>query len=240
MNILTSLQPWFSAISPLISLGVIVLILRITKHMRNLYKDRLDAVKEKSLVMEERLKLAEDELSRIRDINKDLKKIGASLGIEDFKNQLEPGVSIRDIGDNFSGKIAGRDINELINDIGKMVDNSNDNIKNEIGEFLKKSQEYYQKYCDMSTKLYVQQDTPISKTYKLETLFSRGETLQKDFDNAIARNASEGWIFHTITCDYRGMEGCLLVFKKTAGSEMFGNVLKNFLGKQKGNSFFKI
>src|SRR5690606_9549147 len=90
MDIIKAVQDWSSVISAILSLSVVGILVTI--------------VREKFSINEERLKLVKEENEKLKQ---DVKKVGAFLGVEEFKDK-PAGVNIRDIGDNFEGKIAGR------------------------------------------------------------------------------------------------------------------------------------
>ena len=206
MGLLNDIQPIITIISSLISIGILGFILKLSNQIKELYQQRIEAIKDKASVTEERLKFAEEKLNKMDNMHDDITKIGANLGIEDFVNKLPPGVSIGGgIGDYFSGKIAGRDINDFLTQIGKQIDNSENSI---------------QEYIDKSTKVISsEQINPKAYKYTIDFLFARGhEKIQKDFSYMVSRYANNGWIFHGISSDYNGTDGCLLVFKKYTGN----------------------
>jgi hypothetical protein len=178
------------------------------------YRDRVDAVKEKAAVIEERLRLAQDELTRLEKISEGVTKIGASLGIKEFRDELASSVSTGDIGDNFSGKIAGHDINEVVQQIEKMVTQSRDNIQ----DYIDRSTNYVDATADMLTRA----DIPGAYQYTIDSLYAHpGDQLRTEFQTMLSRYAEEGWSFYGLTADYRGTEGCVLVFRRHVDAESF-------------------
>lgn len=199
-EILSAIQPWTAALASILSLGALGFILKVHSQLKDVYAQRVEAVKEKAAVIEERLKSTEEELKRLEKINDNVNTIGASLGIESFKEQLPPGVTIRDIGDNFSGKIAGRDINEVLNRIGKVIDNSEKNIE---------------RLVDNSNRFFTSAIDDRSFEYTMDFMFERGTTrIRETFNEKIRTYNEGGWGFYGITSDYNGTDGCILIFRR--------------------------
>jgi len=128
-SFLNSIQPYTTIITSVFSLAALGFILRLSQKQAAAIKEQTVAIKERASVLEERLKLAEEEIER-KDSIIDLKvtKIGANIGIEEFKRELQSGVAVGQIGNDFRGKIAGRDINEAINKLGNKIDRSTSNL----------------------------------------------------------------------------------------------------------------
>jgi hypothetical protein len=213
---LAYINSFASIIATILSVGVLTLILKLSTQIKDIQDERIQIAKDKASVTEERLRLAEDELKRLEKINDGVTKIGASLGIEEFQKALQPGVNIRDIGDNFSGKIAGRDINEFMNDIGQLIDKSNNDIKNYVEESTK--------YMDATTNILTQQDVPGAYQYALTFLYSWGDKLRDDFQKTLIEYAEKGWSFYGLTAEYRGEGGYVLVFRRSRGTESFHEI----------------
>ncbi len=77
-------------------------------------------------------------LKSLQELSVKIQKIGLTLGVKGFEEQVEGGsssVKTGKIGKGFKGKIAGRDINETLNDIKESVDKSS----RQIGEYIDKS-----------------------------------------------------------------------------------------------------
>jgi hypothetical protein len=199
---ITAVKEWSGTIAAFVNVAVIGMLLKIMNEVRVTYSIRLDAIRDQNAVIQERLNLAEDEKTRLEKINTDLQKIGATLGIEEFKKEASSSVSVRDIGDNFSGKIAGRDIVDTINKrIGQLVESGNKEFK---------------EYVDKSTKqIAATVESPFSHDYRIEFMFERGsDRMQTSFRKIVSEYAKRGWTFHGITSDYNGTDGAILVFRR--------------------------
>ncbi len=202
---LSGIQHYAAVISSILSLAALGFILRLSSQMKEIYSQRVEAAKDRSSVLEERLKLAEEERKRLEAINSKVTRIGASLGIEEFKEELRSGVVIRDIGDNFSGKIAGRDIIDTINEIGKKVDQSVQNVD---------------KLIDQADKFIntVGEDGSIYE-YRLDILYRRRlQEIETEFRNKAETYSNEGWTFCGIAAAYETIDGCILIFRRARRS----------------------
>lgn len=178
MDIIKAVQDWSSVISAILSLSVVGILVTI--------------VREKFSINEERLKLVKEENEKLKQ---DVKKVGAFLGIEEFKDK-PAGVNIRDIGDNFEGKIAGRDINESIKNIGEVlskIDNHINNTQPTIGA----------------------QGSGLKYEYDLDYIFDVSpDDRLKSFRSKIKEHVQAGWEFLSATADYRGIDGMILIFRR--------------------------
>ena len=198
---LTTLQPWTSAFASLLSLGALGFILRVQSQLKDVYAQRVEVAKDQAAIIEERLKATEAELKRLEKINDGVNTIGASLGIEEFQDKVPAGVSIRDVGDNFSGKIAGRDINDVLNEIGESISNNEKNI----GQILNNSNKLFASFSG---------NGPFE--YRLDFLYERGlERISQSFNDKLRSYSEQGWNFYGISSDYNGTDGCLLVFRRS-------------------------
>lgn len=198
---LSSIQPYTALISSVLSLAALGFILRLSSQMKQVYDQRVEAAKDRSSVLEERLRLAEEEKKRVESINSKVTQIGATLGIEEFKKELQSGVSIRDVGDNFSGKIAGRDIIDTINDIRKKVDQSTQNVD---------------KLVDQSDKFINSLgEDGVAYEYRIDFLYKRrGPEIEEEFKRKTAGHSNEGWAFCGIAAAYEIFDGCILIFRR--------------------------
>jgi hypothetical protein len=198
---LNSIQPYATVISSVLSLAALGFILRLSSQMKDIYGQRVEAAKDRSSVLEERLKLAEEERKRVESINSKVTRIGASLGIEEFKEELRSGVSIRDIGDNFSGKIAGRDIIDTINEIGKKIDQSTQNVD---------------KLIDQSDKFINSLgEDGAEYEYRIDFIYRRRpQEIEEEFRRKAETLFNEGWTFCGIAAAYDIFDGCILIFRQ--------------------------
>lgn len=97
------------------------------------------------------------------------------------------GVNIRDIGDNFSGKIVGRDLNETVNNIGQAVSNIQKAI---IGGEPRGKYEF-----------------------TLDNVFER-QNRDVVFKERVNQYESEGWSLFGVTSDYNGTDAMILIFRR--------------------------
>lgn len=103
-------------------------------------------------------------------------------------------------GDNT--KIAGRDINETINNIQGKLDS--------LGEILSKESAKIDKLV-----LYQQGDETESYEYLLNTIYERQlSEVQSAISKVIQEWESDGWRLIGLTSDYQGMDGIFLLFKR--------------------------
>lgn len=138
-QIITTIAPYAAILGSALSVTALGFILKLSSQIRAVYKDRISAAQDRNTVLEERLKLAEDKLDQIKDVDLKVTKVGAALGLDQFKEELRQGVNIRYIGDNFSGKIAGRDLIDTINKLGDQIGEYNqvvNNHKQEVGKIV--------------------------------------------------------------------------------------------------------
>ena len=103
-------------------------------------------------------------------------------------------------GDNT--KIAGRDINETINNIEGKLDSLGDIISKESANIDK-------------LVLYQQRDEAESYEYLLNTIYERQlSEIQSAISKVIQEWESQGWRLVSLTSDYQGMDGIFLLFKR--------------------------
>ena len=112
-EILKQIQPFTTAVTSILSIGIFSLIFYIQQQLKDVYTQRIEAIKEQMDVISKRHEAAKDEIDRLEKINKSINTIGANLGIKSFQDEIRPGVQIRDVG-SIKGEIAGRDINKMI------------------------------------------------------------------------------------------------------------------------------
>lgn len=187
MEIVKAVQEWSSVISAVLSLSVVGLLVTI--------------VREKLSIHEERLKLAREENEKLKQ---DVRKVGASLGIEEFKEKTSS-VKIRDVGENFSGKIAGRDINESISNIGEALSN----IKEQINNTQQTINQHFGERGGGS-----------AYEYDLDYVFERPpEKRLESFRSKIRTRVQAGWEFYSATSDYNGTDGMILLFRRAEQPE---------------------
>jgi hypothetical protein len=200
-QILQELLPYTAAISTILGVAALGLILNLSKHMHDVYAERVQAINERTKVLEERLK-AKDE--RIEELNSKVTKVGASLGIAEFQEQLSGGVRIGDIGENFSGKIAGRDIVDTLNDLSRRVDNS-------LNHLIDQSDKYYT----------LSRENGVEYEFTIDFVFGRRQDdLRRELEQKTQQYQRQGWSLHSITSDYNVFDGCLLLFRRRSSESI--------------------
>lgn len=229
-EILKQIQPYTTAVTAVLSFGILGLIFYLQNQMRAVYEQRVEAIKEQMAVTSERLEAAKDEIDRLKNFNNNINIIGAGLGIKQFQDMLPPGVEIErarveiDSGGGditVSGEIAGRDINKINN----AIQESKQSIEGLINNC-------YQKVVSSV-------DSPGQYEYRIiKEPFSispvgAGEygqlvtvkSIEDEFPECIEKIESkgEGWIFNGFSSDYKGTEGVLLVFRRSR------QIAKNYL-----------
>ncbi len=114
--------------------------------------------------------------------------------------QNTPGVNVGSGASVSGSKLAGRDINEVLNEIGGIVDNSSKNIE---------------RLVDNSQHFIDSASNELSYEYRIDFVFERGlQELQDSLMRKIDQQRREGWSFHSVSSDYQGTDGCLLVFRR--------------------------
>ena len=197
VQLVNNLQPYATVITALLSLTVLGFIIRLFIQTREIYNQRVTLAKEQTDFLKERLDTVSDELKRVEKINSDVTKIGASLGVEGFKDEHSTGVQIGDVSGEISGKIAGRDINEIVNEIEELIDNRNQNIE----ELINRSNNYITGVVR----------EPTYNDYFAEVIYHRSDT---DIRDAIQSRNRDGWIFCSIAADYNALDGAILIFRR--------------------------
>lgn len=156
-ELLSKIQPYATIITSILSLAALTFIINLMKQVSELFNQRVEAIKDRASILEERLKLREDEIKRLEDVNFKVTKIGANLGIEEFKKELSSGVIIGgNIGEGFAGQIAGRDIIGTINEIGKRVEENSQYLHKHLSQNI-------DKLIDQSQKIAGPKELPIVK-----------------------------------------------------------------------------
>lgn len=115
-------------------------------------------------------------------------------------NKSSVDASGANFGDNT--RVAGRDINETVNNISARVQ--------ELGKIL--SQESVK-----IDRLIASNESRVSHPaeYLINTIYERGlDRAGSSMDKVIARWESEGWRFMGLSSDYQGMDGVFLLFKR--------------------------
>ena len=220
-NIIASMTPYAAAFSSLLSIAVLGLIMRLSFHLRNVYKDRIDASQERNTVLEERLRLAEDKFNQIDSVNRKVTEVGAALGIAGFKEELARGVSIRDIGDNFSGNIAGGDIIDTINKLGDEVSKFSEvsnNYKQEVGELVTGTASITNEMAELIKKVInmVQVESGFFQ-YRVQMIFDRSpDSISQSLNNLAREHHESGWRLVTIVPAYQSLDGCAVILRKLA------------------------
>lgn len=125
------------------------------------------------------------------------------------KENTSKGNSSAEVTDSTFGnntKIAGRDINEIINNIqGKL---------NSLGEILSKESTKIDKLV-----LYQQENEAELYDYLLNTIYERQPLdIQSAISKVIQKWESDGWRLIGLTSDYQGMDGIFLLFKRPSNT----------------------
>lgn len=223
-EIVEGLIPYATVVSSILGIAVLGLILRLSTQMRNMYRDRIDASQERNAVLEERVRLAEDRCKKIDSVNLKVTEMGAALGIPGFEEDLPVGVSVRDIGDNFSGQIAGRDIVDTINKIGdevKHIAEVSNSYKQDVAQLVTGTASVTDDMAALIKDVvkFVHEESSSLFEHKLEFLFERGpEKLRSSFAHVVKICAEDGWSLMSLSSDYNGSDGCVLVFRRKRGS----------------------
>lgn len=197
----------FSAISTLINISVLGFILKLLKETRAIQNDRIKSAKEKFEILEERLKLAEDEKKRIEAIGNKIGEIGETLGIPIIEDKMKvlSGVSIGgDLGENFSGNIAGRDLNK----IDTLIDSSN-KVLERISAVRSNDDNKYEYFVTH----------PYSRNIEMTKVVKRGFKHTDVYLNAIAgeidKQCQNGWEFWELSRGHQyGLEDAVLIFRR--------------------------
>jgi hypothetical protein len=131
---------------------------------------------------------------------------GALLGAAEPK--VDTAVSAGSTGVEAAGarfgdhaKVAGRDINETIENLRSDVANIKDAVINQYPALARAVEEV--------AGLDQRQD------FLINTLFERGtDRLADAFDTVVRRWTSEGWQFRSMSSDYQGMDGVFVLFSR--------------------------
>jgi hypothetical protein len=223
-QIITSVAPYAAILSSVLSVAALGFILRLSSQIRDVYNDRISAAQDRNSVLEERLKLAEDKVEQIKSVDLKVTKVGAALGLDQFKEELRQGVIIRDIGDNFSGKIAGRDLIDTINRLGDQIGEYNqvvNNHKQEVGKIVSESaglsKGVVQLCQEVIKQMRIEGDL---HQYLIEMVFDRNpDAISKSLNALVHKYAETPWRLYAIVPAYQALDGCAVILRRPLKTE---------------------
>lgn len=134
-------------------------------------------------------------LRSLQELSLKVQNIGLSLGVKGFEEANDDGGTTIEVTGN-QNKVAGRDWNEILNEIQESVDNSS----RQIGEFI-----------DQSTYIGAS-DTDYE--FDIDMMFGRGNKMRDELLQRINARRAEGWGFVSLSADYQGTDGCILLFRR--------------------------
>jgi len=177
-----------------------------------------DHIDHKLSILQTKLELNEERVEKINSLDFKITNVGAVLGIDQFKKDFEEGVRIRDIGDDFRGKIAGRDILETINKIGEQINEFNQTVNNsnqQISNIIKDSSNMANSMVDLSRQIIYQiQNENLLYQYKIEMIYDRNPAKLSEVINSLAYKYSDTpWRFYAFIPAYEALDGCILLLR---------------------------
>jgi len=126
--------------------------------------------------------------------------VGALIGVGSAKLAREKSESNSSINNKgiIQGKVAGRDINEYIENIERAISN----IKNSI--------------VNQNNKIEQIVDASFDNDYIINTVFTSGDIRERsrDISKVIKFWHNKGWKLKHFSSDYKGMDGLFLIFEK--------------------------
>lgn len=216
---ITTLAPYAAILGSVLSVTALGFILRLSSQIRAVYNDRISAAQDRNTVLEERLKLAEDKADQIKTVDLKVTEVGAALGLDQFKEELRQGVSIRDIGDNFSGRIAGRDLIDTINKLGDQIGEYNqvvNNHKQEVGKIVGDSASLATAAVELCQGVLKQMRFEGDLyQFRIDMIFERNpEAISKSLNELVRRYAETPWRLYMIVAAYQALDGCAVIFRR--------------------------
>jgi hypothetical protein len=122
---------------------------------------------------------------------------GYLFGAVETKKPESSSVSANESSFGDNTKMAGRDINETIENIEGSISKIENAIINQSESNIG--------------------DVPVNDLL-IHTIYQRGEKIQEALSKTINQRQSEGWLFSKFSSDYQGMDGIFLIFKKVSSS----------------------